>query len=78
MNVMALPHWSLPLDSETRMTTTTTRFSLCYLVRAREPALFWRENVLAVVTLLRVLARLSNKHVLNVSSFSSFFDREEA
>ena len=34
--------------------------------------------MLAVVTLLRVLARLSNKHVLNVSSFSSFFDREEA
>ena len=78
MNVMVLTHWSLPLDSETRMTTTTMRFSLYYVVRAREPALFWRENVLAVVTLLRVLARLSNKHVLNVSSFSSFFDREEA
>ena len=60
------------------MTTTTTRFSLYYVVRAREPASFWRENMLAVVTLLRVLARLLNKRVLNVSSFLSFYDREEA
>ena len=28
-------------------------------MHAREPASFWRENVVAVVTLLRVLARMS-------------------
>ena len=29
------------------------------LVRTREPASFWRENVIASVILLRVLARMS-------------------
>ena len=34
-----------------------TRFSQYYVVLAREPASFWRENVVAVVNPLRVLAR---------------------
>ena len=36
-----------PSDSKTR-TTTSRRFSQYYVVRAREPASFWRENVTAV------------------------------
>ena len=47
-------------------TTSSTTFSQYQLVRAREPASFWRENVVAVVNLLRILAR--NK-ISNVSSF---------
>ena len=31
------------------LTSTSTRFSQYYLVLAREPATFWRENVVAVV-----------------------------
>ena len=50
------------LDSET--TTTSTRFSQYWVVLAREPASFWRENVLAVVILLRVLARFTGHHRL--------------
>ena len=46
------------LDSKTR-TTTSTRFSQYLVVLLREPASFWRENVIAVVILLRVLARMS-------------------
>ena len=42
-----------PLDSKTR-TTTKTRFSQYQVVRARESASFWRENVIAVVILLQV------------------------
>ena len=53
----SLPYYR-PLDSKTS-TTTSTRFSLYYVVLAREPASFWRENVVAVVILLRVLARMS-------------------
>lgn len=37
--------------------TMRERFSQCRVVRVREPALFLRENVVAVVILLRVLAR---------------------
>ena len=48
----------LLIDSKTS-TTTSTRFSQYYVVRARKPASFWRENVVAVVILLRVLARMS-------------------
>ena len=33
---------------------TTTRFSQYLVVRAREPASFWREKVVAVVILLYV------------------------
>ena len=43
------------LDSKTR-TTTCSRFSQY----ASESASFWRENVVAVVILLRVLARMSS------------------
>ena len=42
-----------PIDSKTR-TTTKTRFSQYQVVRARESATFWRENVIAVVILLQV------------------------
>ena len=35
----------------------STRLSQCCVLLTREPASFWRENVIAVVTLLRVLAR---------------------
>ena len=48
-------------DSETRK-TSSTRFSQYQVVRAREPASFWRENAIAVVILLlvlHVLARMS-------------------
>ena len=34
-------------------------FLIVSIVLAREPASFWRENVVAVVILLRVLARMS-------------------
>ena len=46
------------LDSRTR-TTTSTRFSQYWVLLTREPASFWRENAVAVVILLRVLARMS-------------------
>ena len=48
-------------DSETRK-TSSTRFSQYQVVRAREPASFWRENAIADVILLlvlHVLARMS-------------------
>ena len=35
----------------------STRLSQCCVLLTREPASFWRENVIAVVILLRVLAR---------------------
>ena len=47
------------LDSETR-TITSKRFSQSWVLLTREPASFWRENVIAVVILLRVLARMSS------------------
>ena len=37
-------------------TTTSARFSQYEVVLAPEPASFWWENIIAVVTLLRVLA----------------------
>ena len=40
-------------------TSTTTSFSNKQRVRAREPVSFWRENVIAVVILLRVFVRIS-------------------
>ena len=57
------------LDAKTR-TTTSTRFSQYSPVLTREPASFWRENEIAVVTLLRVLARMLKwrKQVINVRS----------
>ena len=53
----SLPYYT-PLDCKTS-TTTSTRFSQYLVVLAREPASFWRENVVAVVILRRVLARMS-------------------
>ena len=38
-------------------------------MHAREPASFWRENVVAVVILLRVLAPRKQDRVSNVGSF---------
>ena len=40
-------------------TTMSTRFSQYYIVLVQEAASFWRENVVAVVNLLRVLAQMS-------------------
>ena len=40
-------------------TTARTRFPQCKIVSAREPATFWRKNVIAVVILLRVFVRMS-------------------
>ena len=43
------------------------------LVRAREPASFWRENAIAVVTLLRGLARMRWwRQVIKCWKFSHF------
>ena len=46
-------------------------------MRAREPASFWRENVIAVDILLRALARMSTSYQRLVL-FISFSDRERA
>ena len=43
-------------------------------MRSREPASFWRENVIAVVILLRVLARMSV--VVETRSFIVFLSGE--
>ena len=51
------PLTALDLRTRTR-TTTRTRFSQYLVVHAREPSSFWRENVVAVVSLLRVSARM--------------------
>ena len=40
-------------------TTARTRFPQYKIVSAREPATFWRKNVIAVVILLRVFVRMS-------------------
>ena len=62
-----------PLDSKTS-TTTNTRFSQNTVLLTREPASFWRENVVAVVTLRRVLARMSKwgKQVIKCEKFYHF------
>ena len=36
----------------------STRFSQYYVVSARQPASFWQENVIVIVILLRILARI--------------------
>ena len=46
-------------DSGTK-TTTSTRFSHKTTVRARKPALFWRENRDTVVILVRGFAKMSS------------------
>ena len=52
-------------------TTTRTRLSQYYIVRAREPASFWRENMIDVLILQRVLGECRNggSKLSNVSSF---------
>ena len=52
-------------------TTTRTRLPQHYVVRAREPASFWRENMIDVVLLLRVLGECCNGGS-KLSTFSSF------
>ena len=52
-------------------TTTRTRLSQYYVVRARERASFWRENMIDVVLLLRVLGECRNVGS-KLSTFSSF------
>ena len=64
------------LDCKAR-TTTRTIFHQFEVVRAREPASFWRENAVAVVILLRVLTRM----LLSVGKkleLLSFYDQERA
>jgi len=41
-------------------------------LRVREPASFWRENMIAVVILLRVLARMWRKQVIKCKNFYHF------
>ena len=48
----------------------STRFSQYQVVLAREPALFWRENVIAVVILLRECRSGGKK--FNLSNVRSF------
>ena len=48
-----------PWNSEIR-TTTRKRFSQYWVLLTREPASFWRENVIAVVILLRVYRECSS------------------
>ena len=61
------------LDSRTRTTRSTT-FSQYRVLLTREPASFWRENVIAVVILLRVLARMSQwrEQVIKCEKFFHF------
>ena len=49
------------------------------MVYAREPASFWREKVVAVITPLRVLARMSKwgKQVVKCKKFYHFAFRED-
>ena len=63
------------LDSKTR-TSTRTRFYQYQVVRAREPASFWRENVIAVVILLRKF-RSSGNRLSNVRRFMILRSRKD-
>ena len=48
--------WKAPWDE---YNNENEIFSIDWVLLAREPTSFWRENVIFVVTLLRVLARMS-------------------
>ena len=48
------------------------RFSQYYAVRAREPTLFWGGNVIAIVIVVRVLARMSCIIQRSGEGFNSF------
>ena len=52
-------------------TTTRTRLSQYYVVRERERASFWRENMIDVVLLLQVLGECRNVGS-KLPTFSSF------
>ena len=54
-------------------TTTSTRFSQLQVVHAREPASFWRENVVAVVILQRDIARIGRGGGNKLSNVRSFY-----
>ena len=59
--------------------TTSTRFSRYEVALLREPTSFWRENVISVVILLRLLARSecrSGGNKLPNYNNQSYFDRE--
>ena len=60
-----------PLNSKTS-TTTRTRFSQYLVVLARESVSFWREKVVALVTLLRS----GGNKFSNVGSFITLRSRE--
>ena len=51
------------LDPPLEQISSLETFRFYYVVRARKPASFWRENVVTVVTLLRVLAKTSHQIV---------------
>ena len=57
-----------------RRLDSRTRFShyLAKVVRVREPASFWRENVIAVIILLRHLERMSSSDGNKLSAVRSF------
>ena len=59
--------------------TTSTRFSQYQVVLLREPTSFWRENVLAGVILLRVVARIfqQGKQVIKFYKFNHFVTGKE-
>ena len=67
------------LDSKTR-TTTRTRLFNTKVVHARQLASFRRENAIAVVILLRVLAKMSQwrKQVIEKFEVLSFCDQKRA
>ena len=73
------PFYQSAFDSETR-TTTRTRLSPAKLssARAREPASFWREDVIVVIILLHVLARMSYwwEQVIEVQQFNHIATRK--
>ena len=54
----------------------STRFSQYRVLLVREPASFWRENVVAFVTQLRVLVRMSTETSYKVLEVLSFRGRE--
>ena len=75
MVILSCFHVFKALDSRTRTTTSSASFSQYYQVgRALEPGSFWRENVIAFIIVLRVLAKtnvVTETSYQNVRSFKS-------
>ena len=69
---------ALSLESFRFLDEYDYEYEIFYEVHAREPASFWQENVVAVVTLLRVLARMSQwqKQVTKMLAVLPFCDWE--